>query len=161
MISRLGQRLEASLTTDAMLPTVARTVAEALKLPYVAIEIGHDGPMETTAIGKPVEDPVRLPLTYSGETVGRMVLGPRAGGTFTPADAALLEDLAHQTAIAVHAVTLHRDAVRLCADALRSGPQNSGHAAFGTRVGHRSDALRDPAPRLRPAPSGSRRVGPG
>ena len=120
VLSRLGQRLEATLTPDAMLPTVARTVAEALKLPYVAIEIGHDGPMETTAIGKPVEEPVRLPLTYGGETVGQMVLGPRAGGTFTPADAALLEDLAHQTAIAVHAVTLHREAVRLSADLQRS-----------------------------------------
>lgn len=120
VLSRLGQRLEATLSPDAMLPTVARTVAEALKLPYVAIEIGHDGPTETTAIGKPVEDPVRLPLTYGGETVGQMVLGPRAGGSFTPADAALLEDLAHQTAIAVHAVTLHREAVRLSADLQRS-----------------------------------------
>ena len=120
VLSRLGQRLEATLSPDAMLPTVTRTVAEALKLPYVAIEIGHDGPMETTAIGKPVKDPVRLPLTYGGETVGEMVLGPRAGGAFTPADAALLEDLAHQTAIAVHAVTLHREAVRLSADLQRS-----------------------------------------
>jgi signal transduction histidine kinase len=120
VLSRLGQRLEATLTPDAMLPTVARTVAEALKLPYVAIEMGHDGPMETTAMGKPVEDPVRLPLTYGGERVGEMILGPRAGGTFTPADAALLEDLAHQTAIAVHAVTLHREAVRLSADLQRS-----------------------------------------
>jgi signal transduction histidine kinase len=120
VLSRLGQRLEATLSPDAMLPTVIRTVAEALKLPYVAIEIGHDGPIETTAIGKPVKDSVRLPLTYGGETVGRMVLGPRAGGTFTPADAALLEDLAHQTAIAVHAVTLHREAVRLSADLQRS-----------------------------------------
>jgi signal transduction histidine kinase len=120
VLSRLGQRLEATLSPDAMLPTVARTVAEALKLPYVAIEMGHDGPMETTAIGKPVKDPVRLPLTYGGETVGHMVLGPRAGGSFTPADASLLEDLAHQTAIAVHAVTLHREAVRLSVDLQRS-----------------------------------------
>jgi len=120
VLSRLGQRLEATLSPDAMLPTVAQTVAEALKFPYVAIEIGHDGLMETTAIGKPVKDPVRLPLTHGGETVGQMVLGPRAGGTFTPADAALLEDLAHQTAIAVHAVTLHREAVRLSADLQRS-----------------------------------------
>ena len=120
VLSRLGQRLEATLTPDAMLPAVARTVAEALKLPYVAIEIGQDGLMETTAVGEPVEHPVRLPLTYGGETVGQMVLGPRAGGTFTPADATLLEDLAHQTGIAVHAVTLNREAVRLSADLQRS-----------------------------------------
>jgi signal transduction histidine kinase len=120
VLSRLGQRLEATLTPDAMLPTVARTVAEALKLPYVAIETGHDGPMERTAVGEPVANPVRLPLTYGGETVGQMVLGPRAGGTFTPADAALLEDLAHQTGIAVHAVTLNRQALRLSDDLQRS-----------------------------------------
>jgi signal transduction histidine kinase len=120
VLSRLGQRLEASLTPDAMLPTVARTVAEALKLPYVAIETGHDGRMERTAVGEPVDNLLRLPLTYGGESVGRMVLGARTGGTFTPADAALLEDLAHQTAIAVHAVTLHREAVRLSADLQRS-----------------------------------------
>src|SRR5829696_9238299 len=76
--------------------------------------------METAAIGKPREDPVRLPLTYGGWSVGQMLVGPRAGGTFTPADAALLEHLAHQTAIAVHAVTLHREAVRLSADLQRS-----------------------------------------
>ena len=120
VLSRLGQRLEATLTPDAMLPTVARTVAEALKLPYVAIEIGQGGPMETTAIGEPVDDLVRLPLTYGGETVGQLVLGPRAGGTFTPADTALLEDLAHQTGVAVHAVTLNREAVQLSADLQRS-----------------------------------------
>ena len=120
VLSRLGQRLEATLTPDAMLLTVAQTVAEALKLPYVAIEIGHDGPIDTTAVGEPVKDLVRLPLTYGGETVGQMVLGPRAGGSFTPADATLLEDLAHQTGIAVHAVILNREAVRLSADLQRS-----------------------------------------
>ena len=38
VVSRLGQRLEATLTPDAVLPAVVRTVKEALKLPYAAIE---------------------------------------------------------------------------------------------------------------------------
>ncbi len=38
-LSRLGQRLETTLAPDAVLPTIVETVAQALKLPYVAIEI--------------------------------------------------------------------------------------------------------------------------
>src|SRR5919112_957009 len=37
VISRLGQRLEATLEPGTMLPTIVETVAQALKLPYVAI----------------------------------------------------------------------------------------------------------------------------
>ena len=37
VLSRLGERLESTLSPDAVLPTVVQTVKEALKLPYVAI----------------------------------------------------------------------------------------------------------------------------
>lgn len=42
-LSRLGQRLEATLAPKAVLPTLVQTVAEALRLPYVAITLdsGH------------------------------------------------------------------------------------------------------------------------
>jgi hypothetical protein len=43
VVSRLGQRLESTLTPDAVLPAVVRTVKEALKLPYAAIELGLYG----------------------------------------------------------------------------------------------------------------------
>ncbi len=36
LLSGLGQRLEGSLPPEAVLPTVVQTIAEALKLPYVA-----------------------------------------------------------------------------------------------------------------------------
>ena len=114
VLSRLGQRLETTLTPGAVLPTVVQTVKEALKLPYAAIELEQDGAFETaTVIGEPVEDPLRLPLVYGGETVGRVVLGPRIGEeTFTPADRRLLDDLAHQICVAVHAVRLTTDLQR-------------------------------------------------
>ena len=40
--ARLGDRLNAAGAPDDMLPAAARTVAEALRLPYVAIEAGGE-----------------------------------------------------------------------------------------------------------------------
>src|SRR5579863_2401869 len=42
VISRLGQRLEATLAPDEMLPTIVETVAQALKLPYAAITLKQE-----------------------------------------------------------------------------------------------------------------------
>src|SRR5262249_31933539 len=42
VISRLGQRLEATLAPEAVLPAIVETVAQALRLPYVAIGLGRD-----------------------------------------------------------------------------------------------------------------------
>jgi signal transduction histidine kinase len=122
VLSRLGERLESTLSPDAVLPTVVQTVKEALKLPYVAIELERDGAFETVAsAGEPAQDPQRLPLIYGGETVGLLVVSPRAGDdAFTAADQHLLEDLAHQIGIAAHAVRLTDEALRLSADLQRS-----------------------------------------
>ncbi|MDQ5852123.1 MAG: GAF domain-containing sensor histidine kinase, partial [Chloroflexota bacterium] len=51
-------------------------------------------------------NPLRLPLVYQGEEVGHLLLGPRAGETFAPADRRLLTDLARQAGVAAHAVRL-------------------------------------------------------
>ncbi len=114
VLSRLGQRLEATISPGAVLSTVVETIAEALKLPYAAVEIERNGAFETeAATGERVEDPLRLPLVYGGETVGRLVLGPRTGNAdFTPADRRLLEDLARQIGAAVHATRLSGDLQR-------------------------------------------------
>jgi signal transduction histidine kinase len=116
VLSRLGQRLESSLAPKAALPAAAHTVAEALKLPYVAVEVGRGGETVASA-GEPVPNPLRLPLAYGGEEVGSLILGPRAGEEgFSPADLRLLEDLAHQLGVAVHAARLTDEAIRLSAD---------------------------------------------
>lgn len=113
-LSWLGQHLETTLTPDAVLPAVTQAVAEALKLPYAAVEVAGGGPDEIAAeTGEPVEDPVRLPLLYGGERVGWLVLGRRAGeADFTPADRRLLGDLARQIGVAVHASRLTLDLQR-------------------------------------------------
>jgi signal transduction histidine kinase len=126
VISRLGQRLEATLEPRAMLPTIVETVAQALKLPYVAIALKEKNPASkengsehgredgfavVASWGSPVEyPPLRLPLAYGHETIGELILAPRARGEdFSPADRRLLEDLARQTEVAAYAVRLTDD----------------------------------------------------
>ncbi len=122
VICRLGQRLEATLAPEAVLPTIVETVAQALKLPYAAITL-QQGEVLTIAAsyGSLQDESVRLPLIYQTEQVGVLVLAPRAPGeSFTPADRALLEDLARQAGIAAHAVRLTADLKRLTVDLQRS-----------------------------------------
>jgi signal transduction histidine kinase len=118
VISRLGQRLEGTLPTDAILPTIVETVAGALRLPHVAITLGGDGERAVAAAtGTPTHDPLRLPLTYHGEVVGELLLARRAPGEdFSPADHRLLADLARQAGVAARAVRLADEARVLAAD---------------------------------------------
>lgn len=114
VLSRLGQRLEATLAPDAILPTIVQTVKEALKLPYVAIALGQgeDRPI-VAAAGTPAAPPIAVSLTYQHEPVGQLLLAPRAAGeAFTPADQRLVHDLARQAGVAVHAVRLTTDLQR-------------------------------------------------
>lgn len=108
VISRLGQRLEATLAPDQVLPSVVETVAQALKLPYVAVELRQADAVHTAAShGQTQAEALRLPLQYQGELVGHLVLAARSGDDgFTPADRRLLEDLARQAGVAAHAVAL-------------------------------------------------------
>jgi two-component system NarL family sensor kinase len=122
VLSHLGRRLEETLSPEATLPTIAETVAQALKLPYVALASKRGGEFTTVAsYGLPVDKPVRLPLMYQSETIGEMVLAPRTPGeSFTPAERRLLEDIALQAGIAAHAVQLTDDLRRLAEDLQRS-----------------------------------------
>ena len=109
--SRLGRRIEATLAPEAVLPTIAETIAQALKLPYVAILLKEgEGFRIAAAYGSTTGEPEALPLVYQREEIGRLVLSPRAPGEgFSDADRSLLEDLARQAEVAVHAVRLTTD----------------------------------------------------
>src|SRR5215210_6096654 len=111
VISRLGRRLEAALAPDTVLPTLVETIAQALKLPYAAILLKEgEGFRTTAAYGSPRGEPETLPLVYQREELGRLVLSPRSPGEgFSDADRRLLEDLARQAEVAVHAVRLTTD----------------------------------------------------
>ena len=122
VLSSLGSRLESRLDPEAVLPTVIRTVREALRLPYAEIQLRRKEGFETAAAsGDSVENALRLPLVYGGETVGRLVVGPRAGEEgFGPTERRLLEDLAHQIGASAHAALMTDEALRLSADLQRS-----------------------------------------
>ncbi len=114
VISRLGERMKATLEPEAVLPTVAKTVREALKLPYAAVELREgDKAFVAAEEGSPAGEVVRLPLSHHGEEVGTLLLAPRPGEDgFSPADRRLLEDLARQAGAAAHAVLLTADLQR-------------------------------------------------
>jgi signal transduction histidine kinase len=128
-LSRLGRRLEVSLAPEAVLPAVVTTVREVLKLPYVAIYLqqtshGYKIVAESASPSLRIEDGrIRvpgleregrcIPLIHQGETLGYIVLGPRAPNeAFSSTDLRLLDDLAPQVGVAVHAVRLTADLQR-------------------------------------------------
>ena len=118
VLSQLGSRLESTPAHDSVLPTVTRTIQEVLRLPYAEIQLRREDGFETAAVaGDPVENALRLPLVYGGETVGQLVLGPRAGDEgFTDAERRLLDDLAHQIGASARAALMTDEALRLSAD---------------------------------------------
>jgi signal transduction histidine kinase len=128
-LSRLGRRLEASLTPEAVLPTIVTTVREALKLPYTAIYLKQPDDdykiiAESASPSLRVENgKIRvpgmnregqcIPLIHQGETLGYLVLGPRTPNeAFTSSDLRLVDDLAPQVGVAVHAMRLTSDLQR-------------------------------------------------
>jgi len=114
-LSRLGQRLGADVAPGAVLNTIVAAVAEALRVPHVAIELGHGTTPEPAAEhGKRGHGELeRVPLVSRGETVGRLVVETRTPGDPLRADERrLLEDLARQAAPAVDAVRLTNDLQR-------------------------------------------------
>jgi signal transduction histidine kinase len=114
VLSRLGQRLEAAYAPESVLPTIVETVAQTLKLPYVAIALNQGGEFKIAAeFGRSKLEPIDLPLIYQGEPVGELILVPRAPGEhFTAAERQLLDDLARQAGGAAHAVRLTADLQR-------------------------------------------------
>lgn len=118
VLSGLGERMEHAPEHDAVLPNIAQTVAQALRLPHVAIRLKHNGEeegfVEVVQYGdKPAAESLVLPLAYRKEEVGEFVLSPRVGSEgFTKSEVDLLEALARQIGVAAHAVRLNEDLQR-------------------------------------------------
>ena len=110
-LARLGERLGQAIDPDSVLPTIVDSVAEGLRLPYVAIELEEGGGRRIVAgHGEFRGEPVRLPLEYRGDEVGWLLAAPRPGSdSLGPADLALLSDLSRQAGVAAHAVRLTQD----------------------------------------------------
>jgi two-component system NarL family sensor kinase len=112
---RLGQRLDLAADPDRAFPVIVETIAEALRLPYVALELIHPTGVSAIAaeVGSSQADVVSLPLAHGTEPVGRLVLGIRSGErSFRADEQGLLEDLARQAGAAIHALRLRDDLAR-------------------------------------------------
>jgi len=129
VLARLGQRLETTLTPDALLPTIVETVAQALKLPFVAIAWTSEQTLSSSSLvavyGETGEENLEhIPLVYQTETIGSLVLAPRQRGEqLTPADRRFLSTLASQIAVATHAMRLTVDLKEVNIDLQRSREQ--------------------------------------
>jgi signal transduction histidine kinase len=122
VMTSLSRRLKGSLSPEAALPAAVETIAQALKLPCVAIALKQEGGFETAAsYGISGESPIQLPLIYQGEMIGQIRLSQRAPDEpFTPGEQRLLNDIAGHIGVTAHNVLLTRDLRRLAEDLQRS-----------------------------------------
>ena len=77
-VRRLGERLELSVDPESMPRVVVDTVADALRLPYVGLELGMAPAARLVAERgvRPVGI-VERPLAFQGQAVGRLIVAPR------------------------------------------------------------------------------------
>jgi signal transduction histidine kinase len=108
-LTDLGRRITG--TPDDLLDEVVRTVADALRAPYVAVVLaGDDAP--AASVGRGTAQ-LRMPLVLRGEKVGSLDVAQRtAREPYGTKDLALLDELARHIAVTAHAVALTRDLQR-------------------------------------------------
>jgi len=122
VLTGLSQRLEGFLSPEAILPAVVETVAQALKLPYVAIALLQGGELSVVAsYGLVGSDWLQLPLIYQGETIGQLRFSHRSPTeVFTTGEEHLLRDIARHIGVTAHTVRLTQDLRTLAKDLQRS-----------------------------------------
>ena len=106
VLSQLSQHLHGVAAPDALLPTVAATLAATLNLPYVAIktEGGAERMAATYGAPPPRAEIISIPLTYRTTTLGTLHASARhPHERLSAGDTRLLADLARQVGITLHA----------------------------------------------------------
>ena len=113
-ISSLGRRLGEAIGQTEVLSAMVDTIADALRLPYVAVELTEPVAGLAAVHGSPAAGiALRLPLVHGGERVGTLILGARAHGeALGEADRRLLEDFVRHAAAAVSGVALSSEVQR-------------------------------------------------
>ena len=121
VLGRLSEQLEVVAASQSVLPTIVETVADAFKLPYAAIALkeGEQFSIAAEYVRSSVFAPQDngsmeiLPLVYQLETIGQMILAPRAPAeAFSQSDRRLLETIARQAGVAAYNVRLTQDLQR-------------------------------------------------
>jgi two-component system NarL family sensor kinase len=94
-LRRLGASVESSDPLQVV-DTITRSVADALKIDDVWVEFSGQVPRDDDQV-------VRVSLVHRGERVGDLAVGVPPGRNLSPADTALLHDLARHAALVVKA----------------------------------------------------------
>jgi signal transduction histidine kinase len=121
VLSTLGRRLESAGPAEELLPAVTTSLAHALRLPYVAIELrGDRGSVVAAASGARTDTVESWPLLHDGDEIGRLVVASRgAREELSAADRRVLGDVARQLSIAAYALLVTED-LRRSRERLRS-----------------------------------------
>jgi signal transduction histidine kinase len=106
-LRRLSDRVEQTADPGLVVQTVTESVAEALRVDRVWVELVRD-----EARPQPGDQVVRVPLTHRGERLGDLAVEVPAGRQLAAPDLALLNDLARHASVVVNAVHLTLDLQR-------------------------------------------------
>jgi two-component system NarL family sensor kinase len=110
-LSRLGEQLENLLQPDEVFRTIARSIGNALKLPYVAVRV--DSLLATSGASRQWPQ-LTFPLRYNGDDMGALVVEARAPEEgFRRSERRLLVVLARQTAFAARSAQLAKELQRV------------------------------------------------
>lgn len=106
VMAALGKHLENTAVPNQTLPVLVQTIAQALKLPYVAI-INNENVTLAAAGENQMTSYRSFPLVYHSQTIGQLQIAPReAGEKFSPEEEKLLDNVARQAGTAVYAAQL-------------------------------------------------------
>jgi signal transduction histidine kinase len=140
-VSALAERLESAVGPDQQLAAVARSVAEAFRLPYVRVEITRaTGERAHVEHGNPTGEMLTLPIVYREEPIGRVQLCS-AGRALSERDQRLFGDLIRQAAGAARSSELsaelqrHRERLVTAREEERRRLRRDLHDSLGPSLG--------------------------
>ncbi len=109
VLAKLGDQLEKTGTPEDTLDAIVQTIAQTLKLPYVAIKWGRSS--ETlTSFGIPRDPTERFPMKYRGIQIGWLQVAARARGeALSSKDLHILQNITRQASAVVHNARLTSD----------------------------------------------------
>jgi signal transduction histidine kinase len=110
-LESLSEKLAYPLNSKETLHMVAKTIKEAMRLPYVSVQAGDIFKVEE---GMEQSECYYYPIFYKGEQVGVAALSPRyPGERFYRSDQKLLDLLISQAATVIHSIIRDQEVYRL------------------------------------------------
>ena len=107
MLAHLARQLETVPGPESVLAVLVETIADALKLPYAALQVGSEIAVQ---FGRPADELKHVPLLYQHQQIGRLLVAPRSPGEkLAQADERLLATIAPLVAATLRADQLNSE----------------------------------------------------